>query len=233
MTTTSYEPVSPAVVAIPALLAASVEYATDTTRRAVLYRNTKRQRASRHRERAAQAALLVLDYAVEQELDVGQFGWPVNYALVRTKSPAGVVDEQGRRPIVIIDSPAGHGGGFKVDRKIGVAMKVGRPCNFVRFLPEPMPGQANPNIAKARAALFEKVAALHPEDDGRPCVVAKECLPKLIQGGPRQLVRAVERNLNYSKNRTEEADIKLRKQSKQSIKSKSVLVMAGAFANAS
>ncbi len=79
-----------------------------------------------------------------------------------------------RRPFVIVDPRAGHGpgiGGFKADSEIGVAMKAGHPCYFIGFLPEPMPGQTIERIARAEAHFLEKVAALHPDADGKPCVI--------------------------------------------------------------
>ena len=75
---------------------------------------------------------------------------------------------------MIVDPRAGHGpgiGGFKADSEIGVAMKAGHPCYFVGFLPEPMSGQTIEDIGLAEAIFLEKVIALHPEADGKPCVI--------------------------------------------------------------
>ena len=72
-----------------------------------------------------------------------------------------------------IDPRAGHGpgiGGFKADSEIGVALKAGHPCYFVGFLPEPVPGQTIEDITRAEAKFLEKVIALHPDADGKPCV---------------------------------------------------------------
>ena len=79
-----------------------------------------------------------------------------------------------RRPFVIVDPRAGHGpgiGGFKADSEIGVAFKAGHPCYFIGFLPDPMPGQTIGDVARAEAVFLEKVIALHPEADGKPCVI--------------------------------------------------------------
>ncbi len=81
---------------------------------------------------------------------------------------------QTRRPFVVVDPRAGHGpgiGGFKADSEIGVAFKAGHPCYFIGFLPDPMPGQTIEDIAYAEAAFLEMVIALHPEADGKPCVI--------------------------------------------------------------
>src|SRR5256714_690372 len=50
-------------------------------------------------------------------------------------------------------------------------MKAGHPCYFIGFLPEPMPGQGIGDIARAEATFVEKVIALHPSADGKPCVI--------------------------------------------------------------
>jgi hypothetical protein len=93
---------------------------------------------------------------------------------VRVIPPAGVEIDPRRRPFVIVDPRAGHGpgiGGFKADSEIGVAFKAGHPCYFVGFLPDPMPGQTIEDIARSEAVFLEKVTALHPEADGKPCVI--------------------------------------------------------------
>ena len=94
--------------------------------------------------------------------------------LVRIIPPPGVKIDMRRRPFVIVDPRAGHGpgiGGFKADSEIGVALQAGHPCYFVGFLPEPMPGQTIEDIARAEAIFLEKVIALHPQADGKPCVI--------------------------------------------------------------
>ena len=50
-------------------------------------------------------------------------------------------------------------------------MKAGHPCYFVGFLPEPEPGQTIADIARAEAIFLEKVIELHPDADGKPCVI--------------------------------------------------------------
>jgi len=94
--------------------------------------------------------------------------------LVSVAPPNGVSINKKRRPFVVIDPCAGHGpgiSGFKADSEIGVAMKAGHPCYFIGFLLEPMPGQTIEDIARAEAVFVEKVIALHPEADGKPCVI--------------------------------------------------------------
>jgi pimeloyl-ACP methyl ester carboxylesterase len=116
----------------------------------------------------------VLDYSAELVIDGRTLKRPVNYLLVRIVPPKGVEIDLKRRPFVVVDPRAGHGpgiGGFKADSEIGVAMKAGHPCYFVGFLPDPMPGQTIEDIARAEAVFLEKVISLHPEADGKPCVI--------------------------------------------------------------
>ena len=79
-----------------------------------------------------------------------------------------------KRPFVVVDPRAGRGagiGGFKADSELGVAMRAGHPCYFVGFTPEPMPGQTIGDIMRAEAVFLEKVIELHPDADGKPCVI--------------------------------------------------------------
>jgi hypothetical protein len=156
------------------LLASACEYLVDTGQRSVLFLDIMRRRGVQYREHLAEAAPHVLDYAVELIADGRNLQRPVNYGLVRVIPPAGVEIDQQNRPFVVVDPRAGHGpgiGGFKADSEIGVAMKAGHPCYFIGFLPEPMPGQTIEDIARAEAIFLEKVIALHPEADGKPCVI--------------------------------------------------------------
>jgi len=154
--------------------AAAFDYMIDATQRGVLFLDVMRQRGNQYREHLAETAPHVLDYKVEVVLDGRTFDRPVNYALVRVLPPQGVEIDPSRRPFVIVDPRAGHGpgiGGFKADSEIGVAFKAGHPCYFIGFLPNPMPGQTIGDIARAEAVFLEKVASLHPQADGKPCVI--------------------------------------------------------------
>ena len=145
----------------------------DAAQRSVLFWDVMRQRGNQYREHLAETAPHVLDFEVELVIDGRNLDRPVNYCLVRIIPPTGVELDPTRRPFVIVDPRAGHGpgiGGFKADSEIGVAFKAGHPCYFVGFLPEPMPGQTIEDVARAEAVFLEKVIALHPEADGKPCV---------------------------------------------------------------
>ena len=156
------------------LFSAGFDYMRDAAQRSVLFFDVMRQRGEQYREHLAETVPNVLDYKAEPVLDGRTFKRPVNYILARIIPPAGVEIDPTRRPFVVVDPRAGHGpgiGGFKADSEIGVAMKAGHPCYFVGFTPEPMPGQTIEDIARAEAQFLEKVISLHPEADGKPCVI--------------------------------------------------------------
>src|SRR5712675_3191860 len=156
------------------LVASAVEYMMDAGQRSVLFLDVLRRRGDQYREHVAQTAPHVLQYAAELIIDGRKLDEPVNYVLVRIIPPKDVEIDMDRRPFIVVDPRAGHGpgiGGFKADSEIGVAMKAGHPCYFIGFLPEPMPGQTIETIARAEAQFIEKVTALHPDADGKPCVI--------------------------------------------------------------
>jgi Protein of unknown function (DUF3141) len=154
--------------------APGVEYLVDAAQRSVLFWDVMRQRGNQYLEHLAETAPHVLEYDVELVVDGRTLERPVNYGLVRVIPPPGVEVDLTRRPFVIVDPRAGHGpgiGGFKADSEIGVAFKAEHPCYFVGFLPNPVPGQTIEDIARAEAVFLEKVTALHPQADGKPCVI--------------------------------------------------------------
>jgi hypothetical protein len=154
--------------------ASAFEYMADAAQRSVLFWDVMRQRGNQYREHLEEAVPHVLHYHVELVTDGRKLDRPVNYALARVVPPPGIELDPTLRPFVIVDPRAGHGpgiGGFKADSEIGVALKAGHPCYFIGFLPDPMPGQTIEDIARAEAIFLEKVIALHPEVDGKPCVV--------------------------------------------------------------
>jgi len=152
----------------------ALEYMIDAAQRSVLFWDVMRQRGNQYREHLAKTVPHVLDYEVELVLDGRTFERPANYALARIVPPKGVEVDPTRRPFVVVDPRAGHGpgiGGFKADSEIGVALKAGHPCYFVGFLPDPMPGQTIQDVACAEAVFLQKVIDLHPQADGKPCVI--------------------------------------------------------------
>ena len=153
---------------------AVAEYMVDAAQRTTLFWDTMRQRGDAYREHAAQTVPHVLNYQIEVVIDGRKLDRPVNYGLVKVIPPEGVEVDPTKRPFVVVDPRAGHGpgiGGFKADSEIGVAFKAGHPCYFVGFSPDPMPGQTIEDIARAEAKFLEKVIELHPDADGKPCVI--------------------------------------------------------------
>ena len=155
-------------------LAPAVEYMTDAAQRSILFWDVMRQRGNQSREHMAQTAPHVLEFEVELVVDGRKLERPVNYGLVRIVPPKGITVDPNRRPFVVVDPRAGHGpgiGGFKADSEIGVALKAGHPCYFIGFTPDPIPGQTIEDIARAEAVFLERVIELHPNADGKPCVI--------------------------------------------------------------
>jgi uncharacterized protein DUF3141 len=162
------------VETLPGIFASAFEYLVDSRQRSVLFMDVMRQRGEQYREHLSETVPHVLNYEVELIADGRNLKRPVNYGLVRVKPPAGVEIDPTKRPFVVVDPRAGHGpgiGGFKADSEIGVAMNAGYPCYFIGFTPEPMPGQTIEDIARAEGTFIEAVIALHPDADGKPCVI--------------------------------------------------------------
>lgn len=152
----------------------ALDYVLDATQRSILYWDVMRQRGNQYHIHAAETAPHVLNYTPEILIDGRTLDRPVNYALVRIVPPEGTEVDQTRRPFVVVDPRAGHGpgiGGFKADSEIGVALRAGHPCYFIGFLPDPVPGQTIEDITWAEAIFLEKVIALHPDADAKPCVI--------------------------------------------------------------
>jgi hypothetical protein len=153
---------------------AAWDYWIDSAQRTVLFWDVMRQRAAAFLEHEAAGKPPVLAFEHEMILDGRSFAEPVNYFLVRIKPPSELKVDATKRPFVVIDPRAGHGpgiGGFKIDSEIGVALRAGHPCYFIGFTPEPVPGQTLEDVARAEAQFLEKVAELHPDAEGRPCVI--------------------------------------------------------------
>lgn len=160
-------------IAMP-IMSDAIAYSLDAFQRSVLYLDVMRRRGDQYRDHKASKAPHVLNFKAELVCDGRTLDPPVNYALVRIAPPVGVAVDQTKRPFVIVDPRAGHGpgiGGFKADSEIGVALNAGHPCYFIGFLPEPVPGQTIPDVARAEAVFLEKVIALHPQAQGKPCVI--------------------------------------------------------------
>ena len=160
--------------AIPVPGQQALDYWIDGWQRTILFWDVLRQRSDQYYAQKAKEVPNVLSFDAELVLDGRTFERPANYLLVRVKPPKGVVIDPKKRPFVVVDPRAGHGpgiGGFKADSELGVAMRAGHPSYFVGFTPEPMPGQTIEDIMRVEAVFLEKVIELHPQADGKPCVI--------------------------------------------------------------
>ena len=159
---------------IPVLGQQVVDYWIDGWQRTILFWDVLRQRSDQYYAQKAKEVPNVLSFDAELVLDGRTFERPANYLLVRVKPPKGVVIDPKKRPFVVVDPRAGHGpgiGGFKADSELGMAMRAGHPSYFVGFTPEPMPGQTIEDIMRVEAVFLEKVIELHPQAEGKPCVI--------------------------------------------------------------
>jgi pimeloyl-ACP methyl ester carboxylesterase len=150
------------------------EYMTDAMQRTVLFWDVMRQRSDQYYTQKDKEVPHVLRYDAELVLDGRTFERPANYLLVRVNPPAGMTVDPLKRPFVVVDPRAGHGpgiGGFKADSELGVAMQAGHPAYFIGFTPEPMPGQTIEDIMRTEAVFLEKIIAMHPDAEGKPCVI--------------------------------------------------------------
>ncbi len=153
---------------------AAMEYARDAWQRTLLYADVRRQRGNQYREHLQERVPNVLSFPAEAVMSGLDLPRPVNYGLVRIAPSADAPTDESKRPFIVVDPRAGHGpgiGGFKPDSEIGAALGAGHPCYFVGFLPDPVAGQTVEDVMRAEAAFVRKVAELHPQAIGKPCVI--------------------------------------------------------------
>jgi pimeloyl-ACP methyl ester carboxylesterase len=161
-------------------------YLKDASQRVVLTMDALRERGDVFLEHEAAGCPPVLVYDYEIIVDGKTLKRPCNYQLLRILPPEGVAVEDTKRPYIIIDPRAGHGGGiggFKPDSQVGVALSKGHPVYFVSFGRDPMPGQTLADVMHAEAGFVRTVRARHP-DSPQP-VVTGNC-----QGGWATLLMA-------------------------------------------
>jgi hypothetical protein len=153
------------------------DYMADACQRTILFWDVMRERGNQAVEHVEAGKPPVLSFRHEVVLDGRTLERPCNYLLLRVlpHPGSGVRIDPTKRPFIIVDPRAGHGpgiGGFKPDSQIGNALEAGHPCYFISFLPEPVPGQTLGDVASAEAAFIERVHAMHPDAQGKPCVIA-------------------------------------------------------------
>ena len=151
-----------------------LDYCVDACQRWSLTLDVLRQRGNSYLEQKKLISPAVLSFPFEVVLDGRTFDRPVNYVLVRIEPPAGVTVDPRKRPFVIFDPRAGQGpgiGGMKHESEIGEVLQAGHPCYFVGFLENPIPGQTIEDVCRAEARFVAKVGELHPEAEGKPCLI--------------------------------------------------------------
>ncbi|KUJ81275.1 DUF3141 domain-containing protein [Ruegeria profundi] len=161
-------------------------YLNDAAQRVVLTMDTLRERGDVFLEHEAEGCPPVLVYDYEVIVDGRTLKRPCNYQLLRILPPDGIEVDNTRRPYIIIDPRAGHGGGiggFKYDSQVGVALSKGHPVYFVSFGRDPVSGQTLADVMHAEAGFVRSVRARHP-DSPQP-VVTGNC-----QGGWATLLMA-------------------------------------------
>jgi pimeloyl-ACP methyl ester carboxylesterase/tellurite resistance protein len=164
----------------------AAEYAQDAAQRAVLTLDVLRQRAEQDiaHEKAGTPPVVMYDYEIA--LDGHNLPRPSNYLLLKITPPAGVEVFDWKRPYMIIDPRAGHGGGiggFKSDSQVGVALHAGHPVYLVCFRPQPEPDQTLVDVVRTEAAFVAEIHRRHPEAP-KPVVIGN------CQGGWAALILA-------------------------------------------
>jgi poly(3-hydroxyalkanoate) synthetase/uncharacterized tellurite resistance protein B-like protein len=151
-----------------------LDYWVDSCQRSVLFMDVLRKRGNNYLDHIAKGQPPVLSFDYEIVLDGREFEErPVNYAVVRIIPGEGIVIDQKKRPVLIIDPRAGHGpgiGGFKDDSEVGVSLRQGYPVYLVIFFPEPVPGQVLADVQKAEVKFIQAVQKLHPDSE-EPSVI--------------------------------------------------------------
>jgi len=156
------------------ILQQAFDYWVDTWQRSVLFLDVLRERGNNYAEHTGQQVPNVLLFKFELVLGGRELERPVNYGLVRILPPEGVTIDPRKRPFIVFDPRAGHGpgiGGMKHDSEIGMALQAGHPCYFVGFVPDPVPGQTVEDVCRAEAQFLRKVTELHPQAEGKPCLI--------------------------------------------------------------
>jgi hypothetical protein len=139
------------------------EYARDVWQRSVLFLDILRQRGNKREEMIAHKVSSVLIYDTELVMRGDELPRPVNYSLLRVLPPEGIVLDDRKRPVVVIDPRAGQGpgiGGFKPMSEIADAFKAGHRVYFIGFTAEPMEGQQIEDVARAHTVFMQKVGEL-------------------------------------------------------------------------
>ena len=149
------------------------EYLTDSTQRSAMVFETLRKRGNVYLDHVESGMPPVLDFGYEVIIDGHELSTPVNYLLLKVTPPKGIVIDEKRAPVMIIDSRAGHGagiGGFKPDSQVGEAFADGHQVYFVAFRPMPEPTQTIVDVRDAEIVFLKHIVEQHPHSP-KPIVV--------------------------------------------------------------
>ncbi len=120
--------------------------------RSALVFDTLRKRGNGYVDHVKSGMPPVLDFKYEVIIDGHNLSSPVNYMLLKIEPPKGVVIDEKRAPVMIIDPRAGHGagiGGFNPDSQVDDAFADGHAVYFVAFRPMPEPTQTIADVRDA------------------------------------------------------------------------------------
>ena len=148
-------------------------YLQDAFQRTLLSFDVLRERGDIFLDHEAAGCPPVLTYDYELVVDGSELPRPSNYMLLRIVPPESVTVIDSKRPYIIIDPRAGHGGGiggFKEDSQVGVALADGHPVYFVSFKRDPVPGQTLADVTWSEAAFVREVMRRHPGSP-KPAVI--------------------------------------------------------------
>ncbi len=141
-------------------------WARDAAERGALTADALRQRGDIFLAHEAAGCPPVLSYDYEVVMDGADLAHPSNYQLLKILPPEGCEIKPWKRPYIIVDPRAGHGGGiggFKTDSQVGVALRDGHPVYFVNFKRMPEPGQTLADVTRAEAEFVREVMRRHPQ----------------------------------------------------------------------
>ncbi len=151
------------------------EYMTDAMQRTILFWDVLRQRSDQYYAQKAKAVPHVLSFDAELVLDARTFD-------TAGQLPAGARQAAaGRRGSIRASAPSSSSIRAPATGRASAAsrptarsawrMRAGHPCYFVGFTPEPSRARRSRTSCRAEAAFLETVIALHPEAEGKPCVI--------------------------------------------------------------
>ena len=156
-------------------LTAGAEYAVDAAQRSVLFWDVMRQRGNQYREHKAENAPNVLDYKAELVIDGRTLQRPVNYRAGAHRT-AGRRRDRSEAPTLRHRRSArrswpGHRRlqGRQRDRRRASRPVI--PATSSASFPSRCRARPSRISPAPKRSFIERVIALHPQADGKPCVI--------------------------------------------------------------